>query len=159
MYVITAFITKCYFIKLFKWNTNSSIFSSVVSKEVTSNLTITWNDNDGKNTFIAFARSHSQRRAQGMDITGLSYSTLSDYTWVSSRVKISVRTEKLSWTHHKLVARFWEEPDVQTQLLDHALCYRLSTRQFKRDIQDLYPETDTVCDSTDAANGIDGGEK
>lgn len=48
---------------------------------------------------------YGEKYSQAMDVTGYEYQTLADFAWVSRRVKVSVRNEKLSWKHHRLVAQ------------------------------------------------------
>ena len=43
---------------------------------------------------------------QAMAIFDLDYQVLADCKWVSSQVPIFLRERKLSWTHHKMVAKF-----------------------------------------------------
>jgi len=76
--------------------------------------------------------------AQAMDETGIDYQRLADYVWVAKAVPFSVRKEKLSWSHHKEVARFSADPPTQRNLLDHAAALQLSAKQLRVDIRDLY---------------------
>jgi hypothetical protein len=76
--------------------------------------------------------------AQAMSDTDMEYQRLADYKWVSTAVPISVRNEKLFWSHHRLVAPYADDPETQQGMLQHAETYRLTTRQFKEDIQELY---------------------
>lgn len=48
---------------------------------------------------------YGQKYAQAVELTGLSYETLADYCHVARNVPFSLRNEKLSWSHHKVVAR------------------------------------------------------
>ena len=52
-------------------------------------------------------------------LTGLDRTTLATYAYVARRVPSSLRNEKLSWEHHKAVARL--EPHEQTKWLKVAL--------------------------------------
>ncbi|RMG87923.1 MAG: hypothetical protein D6712_04705 [Chloroflexi bacterium] len=61
------------------------------------------------------------------DWTGYSVSTLKDMAYVARQVNLSVRTDKLSFNHHKLVAPYDEE--TQKQLLNSAVRLNLTTVQ------------------------------
>lgn len=80
--------------------------------------------------------------AQAIEVTQLSESTLQDYVWVASKVDYSVRTEQLSWSHHKVVAReyFSTQPWLQKQELQEAIDYRFGYRTFEHDLRERYPE-------------------
>lgn len=45
-----------------------------------------------------------EKYSQAMSDTGFSYSTLTKDKYVASQVQFCVRTQKLSWEHHKLIA-------------------------------------------------------
>lgn len=67
--------------------------------------------------------------SQGIDATGLDYQTLANYRWVSSRFEIDRRREKLSWTHHMVVAAM--EPRLADEWLDQAERESMSTQALK----------------------------
>ncbi len=56
---------------------------------------------------------------QAESITGIRKKALYDMKWVSSRVPVSVRTETLSWNHHRQVAHC--EVEKQKDLLKQAV--------------------------------------
>lgn len=58
-------------------------------------------------------RAYGEKYAQAMDTLGLEYSTVSDYAWVARAVTPSVRTETLSWSHHKQVASLSADEQAQ----------------------------------------------
>lgn len=47
---------------------------------------------------------YGEKYAQALDASGLSYDTLRDYCYVAANVHLSLRNDRLSWTHHKAVA-------------------------------------------------------
>jgi len=69
-----------------------------------------------------------QRYREAMDQTGLGYQMLRNIVWVASSVPLSVRTDKLTWSHHEAVASLghdeqvrWLELAVETGLTVHQL--------------------------------------
>lgn len=62
--------------------------------------------------------------------TGYSYDTLKDYAYVARNVELSVRTDKLSFGHHKLVASL--EPNAQAEALQWAVDQNASISQFRK---------------------------
>jgi N6-adenosine-specific RNA methylase IME4 len=74
----------------------------------------------------------------GAIFRGYSRATLKTFCQVSRRVPVQLRNRSLSWAHHKAVARF-EKPDLQEQLLAHALERNMAVSVFRRYIEDKYP--------------------
>ena len=64
-----------------------------------------------------------------MDILGWDYQRLAQVKWVAGAVNFSVRTEKLSWSHHERVSRL--DPAEQRYWLDRAVAEGLSPGTFK----------------------------
>lgn len=60
-------------------------------------------------------RAYGEKYAQAMEATGLDYATVADYAYVARHIESSVRTENLSWSHHKVVAAL-EPPDQDVYL-------------------------------------------
>lgn len=50
-------------------------------------------------------RRYGETYAQYMDATGHKYQYLADARWVAGAVEFSSREERLSWSHHRLVAK------------------------------------------------------
>ena len=70
--------------------------------------------------------------------TGLDRGTLHNYAYVSRGVPRSLRNERLSWEHHKAVARL--EPDGQRHWIKQAITEnqagrRMSSRRLRRSIE------------------------
>lgn len=65
---------------------------------------------------------------QMAEITGLQISTLYQYVYVAKSVDFSIRIEKLSFSHHQLVAAL--EPAEQRAALQYAAENKLSTGRF-----------------------------
>ena len=51
-------------------------------------------------------KKYGETYAQAIDLTGINYDLLTNYSWVAQNVPISLRHENLSWWHHKLVAPY-----------------------------------------------------
>jgi hypothetical protein len=66
---------------------------------------------------------------------GLEASTLYDYKSLARKVQISVRTEKLSPTHHKLVMKYSEEPELQRYWLQRAADEGWSVKEMRQAIR------------------------
>ncbi len=79
-----------------------------------------------------------QMYEQAIERTGFDYGTLADDKYVASRVNFSVRTEKLSFTHHRLVAP--HTPQEQKILLAKAEEMGLSVKQFRLKKDSLLPK-------------------
>lgn len=73
------------------------------------------------------------------ELLGIRIKNLYDYVYVSSRVTFSVRTENLSWSHHKLVAKF-EDPDEQRYWLSMAEQQGWNRNQLKQAMNDHYQQ-------------------
>ena len=67
-----------------------------------------------------------------MQITGFEYQTLKNYAWVAGNIKLSVRTDNLTFDHHRMVAHLSE--DQQRQWLSTAEQNGMSTRLLKASI-------------------------
>jgi hypothetical protein len=70
-------------------------------------------------------------RAQ--QITGKSYQTLANYAWVARSIHFSLRGEKLSYGHYKLIAKF--PPKEQTRWINRVHDENLSVRQLAAAIE------------------------
>ena len=66
--------------------------------------------------------------------TGLDYSTLRNYAYVSRRVTLSFRNDKVSWTHHRAVAKL--PPAKQQHWIDLAANHeeRITVRRLRTSI-------------------------
>jgi len=84
-------------------------------------------------------RTYGEAYAQALDATGWEYQRIADCAWVSRAVPFSSRNESLSWTHHRCVARFANDPDLQKKELAEAYHYGFSTREFYADLKERYP--------------------
>jgi N6-adenosine-specific RNA methylase IME4 len=69
----------------------------------------------------------------GMARTGLEYQTLRDHKWVAESVALSLRNDKLEWSHHKEVASL--APTAQEKWLGLAEEHRWSVRELRQQIR------------------------
>jgi hypothetical protein len=67
--------------------------------------------------------------SQAAEVLGISEEGMREYLRVSERVPRSVRSEKLSWSHHRAVAPL--EPSKQKEWLKAAVTERLSHHQLR----------------------------
>jgi len=65
--------------------------------------------------------------------TGYSKTTLKDYAYVARGVELSVRTDQLTFGHHKIVAAL--DSDRQRELLQTAITQNLSIAQFREEVE------------------------
>jgi hypothetical protein len=68
-----------------------------------------------------------EKYSQALESTEYEYQTLADAAWVAKQVDISLRNEKLSWSHHRMVAPL--EPQDQQKILDTAVTEKLTVRE------------------------------
>lgn len=64
-----------------------------------------------------------------MDATGISVERLRNYAWIARKVELSLRNDKLSWSHHMEVADL--PPAEQKEWLAYAVEKKLSTRELR----------------------------
>jgi hypothetical protein len=76
---------------------------------------------------------YGEKYSRAMKITGYDAQTLMNMVWVCSRIEISRRREKLSWSHHAEVAAV--DLLLQEQLLNQAEAERLSVRDLREVIR------------------------
>jgi TPP-dependent trihydroxycyclohexane-1,2-dione (THcHDO) dehydratase len=72
----------------------------------------------GEQNFAKSRRVDPGRYKEALRMTGIYYGVLLDYAYVSRNVSLSVRTDKLSWFHHRLIARL--KPEKQKHWIDLA---------------------------------------
>lgn len=82
--------------------------------------------NYGENTY-------GETYTQAIEVTGLEYQTLTAMKWVSSSVEILVRTNNLTWQHHRMVAS--QESDKQIYWLNEAETNGWSSRDLRQEIK------------------------
>lgn len=79
-----------------------------------------------------------EKYAQAVDATHFVIGTLQNDAWVASRVPPSLRNEKLSWTHHYLVADTRYDEDTQRALLSKAAERGWTTRYMRKVIENWW---------------------
>lgn len=83
-----------------------------------------------------------EKYSQAMDVTGLSYQTLANLTWVSKNVPLSNRVDGVSWTHHRVVASV--DTEDQRSFLEMAKDKRLSSVDLSEHITGKQPKVKPV---------------
>lgn len=74
--------------------------------------------------------AYGEKYTQAVDDTQAE--TWMNYAWVSKRVETSTRVENVSWSHHREVAKFSDDPHHQRALLREAKERFLSVSDFKQ---------------------------
>jgi hypothetical protein len=90
--------------------------------------------------------------------TGLDLSTLQNYAYVSRNVPYSLRTERLSWEHHRLMAKL---PDgdmqdwIEACVAEEDAGRRMSTRRLRKSLNLGRIATDKDLEPDESDKGID----
>lgn len=74
-----------------------------------------------------------ERYAEAARVTGYDVASLRNMAWVASQFDLSLRSDKLTWSHHVLLAPL--EPDEQKRWLDRALEERLSVADLRVELR------------------------
>lgn len=80
-------------------------------------------------------RKYGEMYAQALDSSDYDYQTLRNAAWVSSRIELSRRRDKLSWNHHLEVAAL--EPEQQDVLLRQAESEDMTRDDLRRAVRRL----------------------
>ena len=90
--------------------------------------------------------------------TGLDLSTLQNYAYVSRSIPYSMRSERLSWEHHRLLAKL-PDNDIQdwidTCVAEEDAGRRMSTRRLRKSLNLGRVATDADLEPDDADRGIE----
>ena len=103
-------------------------------------------------------RVSSEAYQTAIAATGLDLSTLQNYAYVSRNMPFSVRTERLSWEHHRLVAKL---PDgdkqdwIEACVAEEDAGRRMSTRRLRKSLNLGRIATDKDLEPEDSDKGID----
>jgi hypothetical protein len=74
-----------------------------------------------------------ERYAEAARVTGYDVTSLRNMAWVASRFDPSLRSDKLTWSHHVLLAPL--EPEEQGHWLERALGERLSVADLRLELK------------------------
>jgi hypothetical protein len=74
-----------------------------------------------------------ERYAEAARVTGYDVGSLRNMAWVASQFDSSLRSDKLTWSHHVLLAPF--DPDQQQHWLERALEERLSVADLRLELR------------------------
>jgi hypothetical protein len=84
--------------------------------------------------WIRFGASRwGERYAEAARVTGYDVASLRNMAWVASQFDLSLRSDKLTWSHHVLLAPL--EPEQQRRWLDRALEQRLSVADLRLELR------------------------
>lgn len=90
--------------------------------------------------------------------TGLDLSTLQNYAYVSRNVPYSLRTERLSWEHHRLMAKLPEgdmQDWIEACVAEEDAGRRMSTRRLRKSLNLGRIATEKDLEPEDSDKGID----
>jgi hypothetical protein len=76
-----------------------------------------------------------EKYAEAARVTGYDVASLRNMAWVASRFDLSLRNDKLTWSHHVLLAPL--EPEEQQQWLQRASEERLSVADLRLELRGL----------------------
>lgn len=76
-----------------------------------------------------------EKYAEAARVTGYDVASLRNMAWVASRFDLSLRNDKLTWSHHVLLAPL--EPDEQERWLRRASEERLSVADLRLELRAL----------------------
>lgn len=74
-----------------------------------------------------------EKYAEAARVTGYDIASLRNMAWVASRFELSLRNDKLTWSHHVLLAPL--EPDEQREWLRRASEERLSVADLRLELR------------------------
>ena len=74
-----------------------------------------------------------ERYAEAARITGYDAASLRNIAWVASRFELSLRSDKLTWSHHVLLAAL--PKDDQQRWLERAAAERLSVSDLRMELR------------------------
>jgi hypothetical protein len=86
------------------------------------------------------ASKWGEKYAEAARVTGYDVASLRNMAWVASRFDLSLRNDKLTWSHHVLLAPL--EPDVQREWLRRASEERLSVADLRLELRGVREEGD-----------------
>lgn len=78
-----------------------------------------------------------ERYAEAARVTGYDVASLRNMAWVSSRFDLSLRSDKLSWSHHVLLAPL--TGDEQRRWIERAVAERLSVADLRLELRAAGP--------------------
>jgi hypothetical protein len=74
-----------------------------------------------------------EKYAEAARVTGYDVASLRNMAWVASQFELSLRSDKLTWSHHVLLAPL--EPDEQRNWLERASEERLSVADLRLELR------------------------
>jgi hypothetical protein len=97
-----------------------------------------------------------ERYAEAARVTGYDVASLRNMAWVASQFNLSLRSDKLTWSHHVLLAPL--EPEQQRRWLERALEERLSVADLRLELRVARREEEKSIASPEASgNSTENG--
>jgi len=93
-----------------------------------------------------------------IDATGLDLSTLQNYAYVSRNVPFCLRSEKLSWEHHRVLAKLPQDEQqewIEACLSEEEAGRKMSTRRLRKSLNLGRVATDDDLEPNPADKGIE----
>lgn len=97
-----------------------------------------------------------EKYAEAARVTGYDVASLRNMAWVASRFDLSLRNDKLSWSHHVLLAPL--EPEEQRRWLRRAGQERLSVADLRLELRALRQSESEPSQAAPAVSGGSGEE-
>jgi hypothetical protein len=95
-----------------------------------------------------------EKYAEAARVTGYDVASLRNMAWVASQFDLSLRSDKLTWSHHVLLAPL--DTDEQVQWLGRALEERLSVADLRVELRAARGAKGKAAGSSDSATGEGG---
>jgi hypothetical protein len=96
-----------------------------------------------------------EKYAEAARVTGYDVASLRNMAWVASRFDLSLRSDKLTWSHHVLLAPL--EPEEQRRWLERAGAERLSVADLRIELR-ARPESGAAGEPVAETSQRDGAE-
>jgi hypothetical protein len=97
-----------------------------------------------------------EKYAEAARVTGYDVASLRNMAWVASQFDLSLRSDKLTWSHHVLLAPL--EPEAQRRWLDRANDERLSVADLRLELRASGRSERKRPDRSETAKEAQGGE-
>jgi hypothetical protein len=94
-----------------------------------------------------------EKYAEAARVTGYDVASLRNMAWVASQFDLSLRSDKLTWSHHVLLAPL--DTDQQVYWLDRALEERLSVADLRLELRANRGSESKAAGSSDSADSTD----
>ncbi len=97
-----------------------------------------------------------EKYAEAARVTGYDVASLRNMAWVASQFNLSLRSDKLTWSHHVLLAPL--DTDEQVHWLDRALEQRLSVADLRLELRAARGAEEKAAGPSDSTTGASGDD-